>query len=161
ELAQILPYDIAEVRESNETFVVASDDGQSGRGPTLIINAGPRKDVILEAPHMPFEPGTGEQAVTLLRDLGGRAAIISGAHRCASRSFTTCDGKTAVCGSLEGYRDSDAGHNVSTMFNVAHRVLAERWNQSIVVSLHGMKEDETGRTQIIVSNGVRGDDKDQ
>jgi hypothetical protein len=119
-----------------------SDDSNTGRGPTLVVNTSAGKDVIVEAPHVPFEPGTGEQAVTLVRDLGGRAALVSGAHRCASRSFTNCDGKTAVCGSLEGYRDSDAGHNTATFFNAAHVAFVERWKQSIVVSLHGMREDE-------------------
>jgi hypothetical protein len=45
------------------------------------------------------------------------------------------------------------------MFNAAHVAFAERWSQSIVVSLHGMKEDEAGRTQVIISNGIRGEDK--
>ena len=158
-LAQAVSYEVAAIREGNTWFVVASDDSKTGRGPTLVVNTRAGKDLIVEAPHVPFEAGTGEQAVTLLRDLGGRAAVISGAHRCASRSFTSCDGKTPVCGSLEGYRDSDAGHNTATMFNAAHVAFAERWDRSIVVSLHGMKEDEAGRTQMIVSNGIRAEDK--
>jgi hypothetical protein len=159
QLAPAVSYEIVAISEGDVWFVVASDDSATGRGPTLIVNTNARKDLIAEAPHVPFEAGTGEQAVTLVRDLGGRAALVSGAHRCASRSFTTCNGKTAVCGNLEGYRDSDVGHNMATMFNAAHVAFAERWNQSIVVSLHGMKEDEAGRTQIIISNGIRGEDK--
>jgi hypothetical protein len=160
-LAAASSYQIVAINERDTWFVVASDDSNSGRGPTLIVNASPRRDVILEAPHVPFEPGTAEQAVTLLRDLAGRAVIVSGAHRCASRSFTSCDGRTSVCGSLQAYRDSDAGHNTGTLFNAAHVLFAERWNQSLVVSLHGMKEDEAGNTQIILSNGIHGEDKGQ
>jgi hypothetical protein len=160
-LAQPISYEIVAISEGDAWFVVASDDSNTGRGPTLVVNANARKDVIIEAPHVPSEAGTGEQAVTLVRDLGGRAALVSGAHRCASRRLTSCDGKTAVCGRLEGYRDSDAGHNTATLFNAAHLAFAERWKQSIVISLHGMKEDDAGRTQMIVSNGIRGEDKEE
>lgn len=161
--AKSIGYLLVTVREAGSTFVVASDDSPTGRDPTVIINLNPRRDFIVGAPHMPFEPGTGEQAAIFLRDLGGRAAIISGAHRCASRSFTACDGTTEVCtGTSEGYRDSDVGHNIMTLYHGAHVLLAGRWPSSIVVSLHGMKEDTEGvRTSVIVSNGIRADDATQ
>jgi hypothetical protein len=92
-LAQPISYEIVAISEGDAWFVVASDDSNTGRGPTLVVNANARKDVIIEAPHVPSEAGTGEQAVTLVRDLGGRAALVSGAHRCASRRLTSCDGK--------------------------------------------------------------------
>lgn len=157
-----LKYQLVAIRELNDWFVIASDDSGEGRDPTVIINLTPRRDVIFEAPHVPFERGTAEQAAILLRELGGRAAIVSGAHRCASKKFTTCDGTTPVCGSIEGYRDSDVGHNTNTLFHLAHTVLAERWNKAIVVSLHGMLDDNSGvRTSLIVSNGIRAPDSNQ
>ena len=91
----------------------------------------------------------------------GRAAVMSGAHRCASRAFSTCDGSTEVCGrgTLQGYRDSDVGHNTSTLFHAAHVLLVKRWPNSLVLSLHGMREDAEGvRTSLIVSNGIRAED---
>ena len=109
-------YLLVMIREGGRTFVVASDDSQTGRDPTVIMNLIPRRDFIVGAPHVPFEPGTGEQAAIFLGDLAGRAAIIAGAYRCASRSFTACDGTTDVCGgTAERFRDSDAGHNVTTL----------------------------------------------
>jgi hypothetical protein len=111
ETAKAISYTVVAIKEGAMWFVVASDESKTGRDPVLIVNAGPERDLILEAPHVPFESGTGEQAVTLLRDLRGKAAVISGAHRCASRTYSPCDGKTAVCGPLDGYRDSDPGHN--------------------------------------------------
>jgi hypothetical protein len=159
ELAAAVAYQLVAINEADAWFVVASDDSRTGRGPILVVGTRVQRDVLLEAPHVPFEPGTAEQAVTLLRDLRGRAALLSGAHRCASRSYTNCDGKTAVSGSLAAYRDSDAGHSTNSFFNVAHTVFADRWSSAIVVSLHGMKEDPGVTTQMIVSNGVRGEDK--
>lgn len=160
ELARRISYRVVAVKEGDAWFVIASDESKTGRNPILVLNSAARREIILEAPHVPFEPGTAEQSVTLLRDLGGHAALISGADRCASRSFSPCDGKTSVCGTLERYRDSDPGHNTSTLFNQAHIVFAERWRQAIVVSLHGMREDEGGHTQMILSNGAHERDKD-
>ncbi len=161
--AKSMAYLLVAIQEDENTFIVASDDSDTGRNPTVIINTHPRTDFIVQAPHTPFEQGTAEQAAIFLRDLGGRAAIIAGAHRCASRTFTTCDGKTAVCGgTLQGYRDSDVGHNVNTLFHAAHVLFAERWPSSIVMSLHGMMEDTNGvRTSLIISDGIRADDAAQ
>jgi hypothetical protein len=159
EAATAISYMVVAIKEGAMWFVVASDESKTGRDPVLIVNAAPERDIIFEAPHVPFESGTGEQAVTLLRDLRGKAAIISGAHRCASRTSSPCDGKTAVCGALDGYRDSDAGHNTSSLFNQAHIVFSERWRNSIVVSLHGMKEDPGSHTRIIISDGAH--DRDE
>jgi len=161
QLAGPLAYQLVAIRERNDWFVVASDNSGQGRGPTLVINAAPRSDLVVEAPHEPFERGTAEQAAVLLSELGGRAAIVSGAHRCASRSLTACDGRTAVCGSLEGYRDSDPAHNTGTFFHTAHLVFFQHWPNAIFISLHGMKEDTTGvGTSLIISNGARGEDRE-
>src|SRR5262245_29179829 len=161
--ARTVAYMLVAIHEAGSIFIVASDDSGTGRDPTVVINMTPRRDFIVEAPHPPFEAGTAEQAVILLRDVGGRAAIVSGAHRCASRSFTTCDGTTDVCsGPPQGFRDSDAGHNVNTLFHAPHTFFAERWPSSIAMSLHGMSDDTEGaRTSVIVSNGIRADDAAQ
>ena len=156
--AQKLNYQLARINETNGAFVVAADP--NGIDPIVIVNVSALKDVIVQAPHVPFEKGTAEQAVTLLKNLGARAAIISGAHRCASRSFTMCNGRTAVCsGSLESFRASDVGHNTDTLFHLAHTILSDRWRNSLVISLHRMEKDSDGvRTSVVISNGVMADD---
>ncbi len=162
DLARALAYELVAIRDAEAWFVVASDNSKTGRDPTIVIHLTPARDVILQAPHVPFETGTAEQAMILLRKLAGRAAIVSGAHRCASRTFTLCDGKTEVCGGLQSYRESDAAHNVNSLYHIAHVELAERWKQSIVVSLHGMREDDVGiRTKVIISDGARDKDVSQ
>jgi hypothetical protein len=157
--AKSLSYALGRIREAGDTFVVAADDSGTGRDPTIIIHGRPQRDFLVEAPHVPFERGTAEQAAVLLLTLKGRAAIISGAHRCASRSFTACDGMTEVCGASQRFRDSDAGHNVAGLFHAAHVVFAQRWPRSIAISLHGMKEDTEGvPTSLIISNGIDAED---
>jgi hypothetical protein len=161
--ARSMDYLLVTIREGGNTFVIASDDSNTGRDPTVVLNLNPRRDFIVGAPHVLFEAGTGEQAAIFLRDLAGRAAIIAGAHRCASRSFTACDGTTEVCGGAEErFRDSDVGHNVTTLYHAAHVLFTARWPSSIVISLHGMSEDTEGvRTSVIISNGIRADDTQQ
>jgi hypothetical protein len=157
-LAKELKYQLVQIDEGGKTYLVASDDSGSGRDPIIVINTAPSRDVIFEAPHVPFEVGTAEEAIILLSALDGIAALIPGAHRCASKSFDACDGKTPVCLATrkdEPYRDSDVSHNTQTLFQVAHVVLAERWKNAVVVSLHGMKDDDNGvHTSVIISDGT-------
>jgi hypothetical protein len=157
-LAKKLKYQLVQIDEGGKTYLVASDDSGSGRDPIIVINTAPSRDVIFEAPHVPFEVGTAEEAIVLLDALDGIAALIPGAHRCASKSFDVCDGKTPVCNDRredEPYRDSDVSHNTQTLFQVAHVVLAERWKNAVVVSLHGMKDDDNGvHTSVIISDGT-------
>lgn len=149
-------YKLARIQSEGNWFVVASDGAKVSLGPTLVVNAGTTAtDIVFQAPHMPSERGTAEEAVILLAALKGRAAIINGAHRCASRTFTACDGKTAVCGSLQAYRDSDGAHNTLSAFHAAHLAFAEKWPASLAVSLHGMVDDKWGvATSIVISNGM-------
>ena len=47
----------------------------------------------------------------------------------------------------------------AAVFHAAHLALAGLWRSSVVVSLHGMKEDTDGvRTAMIVSSGIRAED---
>jgi hypothetical protein len=138
-LAEKLRYQLVEIDEEGKKYLVASDDSGSGRDVVIVINTAPSRDVIFESPHVPFEVRTAEEAIVLLSALDGIAALIPGAHRCASRNYDSCDGKTPVCNANrenESYRDSDVSHNTQSLFQVAHVVLAERWKEAVVVSLH-------------------------
>ena len=64
--ANALVYQVVAVQEAGVWFVVASDGTAAGRDPTVVINLSPKRDVVLESPHVPFEAGTAEQAVVLL-----------------------------------------------------------------------------------------------
>lgn len=156
-MTRSLGYTVAAIEE-NGTWYVAAYDG-SDRDATVVVNLAPSRDVVFEAPHVPFEAGTAEEAMLLLRSVGGRTALVSGAHRCASMTFAGCSGTTGVCDRTEPYRDSDVGHYIGTFFQAAHQALATRWPRSVSVSLHGMRDDTDGaRTSLIVSSGAHGAD---
>jgi hypothetical protein len=128
---------------------------EEGLGPTVVVAPFAWRDLIAEAPHAGFERGTAEQVALLVTELGARAGLISGAHRCAARQQSSCSGTTRVCGEAAEvpYRTSDVGHNPATLFHAAHEVLAAAWPEAVVFSLHGMRR--TDATLAIVSDGSR------
>ncbi|MCG8558727.1 MAG: hypothetical protein MI824_02900 [Hyphomicrobiales bacterium] len=149
-------YGLASIEEGGTWFVVAGDASGRGREPAIVVNTRPTLDLIVGVPHAAHERGTPEQAALLVAKAGARAAILSGAHRCASRSFVACDGRTRVCGARQPYRTSDVAHNPRSLFHLAHEVMAKAWPGAVVVSLHGMRTDKSGvRTSVILSDGTR------
>jgi hypothetical protein len=126
-----------------------------GLGPTVVVAPDPWRDLVAEAPHAGFERGTAEEVALLVAELGARAGLVAGAHRCAARARSPCSGTTRACGEAEDvpYRTSDAAHNPATLFHAAHEVLAAAWPEAVVFSLHGMRR--TDDTLAIVSDGSR------
>ena len=149
-------YGLASIAEGGTWFVVARDASGRAREPAIVVNTRPKLDLIVGVPHAAYERGTPEQAALLVAKAGARAAILSGAHRCASRSFVACDGRTRACGARQPYRSSDVAHNPRSLFHLAHEVMVAAWPGAVVVSLHGMRTDKTGvRTSVILSDGTR------
>jgi len=110
------------------------------------------RPVVLGVPHPWFESGTLEEGVTAFHDLQARALVVSGTHRCANASGSSCDGTTSVCsgaGEAESFRESDMAHMDVTIYQRIHEVLAQHYDQDWVVSLHGMADDG-----ISISNGT-------
>jgi hypothetical protein len=150
---------ITTIIQNQTSFLAVTDARHPDQGPTIILNLDPKIDLIAGAPHPSNERGTYQQAILLVTEKGARAAIIAGAHRCASRTYVTCDGKTRTCGAREAYRTSDSAHSPATLFHVAHQVLTSAWPQAVVLSLHGMRTDDKGvKTSVVLSNGIRGPD---
>ncbi|MEM1341665.1 MAG: hypothetical protein AAGF68_05055, partial [Pseudomonadota bacterium] len=154
-LAKRIGYEVAILEDGNLHYTLLQEDLPRGIGPTVVISHQPRRNVIAQAPHASFETGTSEQAATLMGLLGFRAAILSGAHRCASRTFVECRGHTTVCGDRPGspYRTSDTAHSPQTLFHIAHLTLIEAWPQVKAISLHGMRK--RGETLAVISDGSR------
>lgn len=98
--------------------------------------------------HEPLTPAQGRLAFSRWR---ARALVVAGAHRCSGTLPSPCSGKTAVCGAeREAFRESDAGHSTSTLFQVTHEALLAFDPQLTVISLHGMADEG-----ISLSEGTR------
>jgi hypothetical protein len=107
--------------------------------------------LIVEAPHPRFESGTLDEAIALFEIHGARGLIVSGTHRCANAAESGCDGTTSVCGDSAPYRESDPAHETGGIFQLAHRLLADEFDNDAVINLHGM-----GGSGASVSEGIHG-----
>jgi len=111
----------------------------AGRARVVVHPSG--APLILEAPHPLFDTDTLEQSIDLFEALDARALIVSGAHRCAGTMRSGCDGMTGACGASAPYLDSDAAHNLASMFGAAHVALSGAFADDVVVSVHGFGQD--------------------
>lgn len=105
--------------------------------------------IILGVPHGRSETHTLIQGVELFENLMARALIVSGSHRCANTTYSSCSGRTSVCGNLESFRSSDLAHNDNTIYQWVHEKIADKYSNDWVVSIHGKSGSGT-----IVSNGT-------
>jgi len=150
EIAASVGYEVVEILDGRSRYLALIEINGQGVGPLVVLSTNPTRNLIAEAPHPTFELGTGAQAIELVVSAGARAAILAGAHRCASSTPSGCDGETSVCNKdyappSISYVDSDVAHSPSTLFHSAHRTLADLWSDAIVVQLHGMG---TGRSRL-------------
>jgi hypothetical protein len=117
----------------------------------IVLRTGPSRGAILEAPHPLHDSGTLEQARDLFTQLGARALVVSGTHRCANAAASGCSGTTAVCDGKSGpFRVSDMAHTEQSAYHAAHRALAEHFTGDWVVAIHGM-----GDAGVSVSDGTK------
>ena len=108
------------------------------------------RPLIVGVPHASYDLETLSEGVAMFDQLDARALIASGTHRCAHADESGCDGTTSVCGEDDAaYRVSDMAHSGDTVFQVAHELLSDLFEEDRVVSLHGMAGDG-----ISVSNGT-------
>jgi hypothetical protein len=113
-------------------FLLALDISTSNQQAPFVINPTARRNIVLEAPHVPTDPGSGVGAARVFTsDLAPRALILNGAMRCSlpvSAVPAECAGTTAQCSSpLQApFPRSDMAHAVHTLFHGFHKVLSDR-----------------------------------
>ena len=147
-------YEVRYIVEKGQKYTVLFDATEF-IGPTIVLASSPCRDIIIESPHSKFDGGTDLQGVYALIQLGARALILSGAHRCASTLESPCSGRTSVCGDGRApFRVSDVAHNPDTRFHTAHTMLAKLWPHSKVVQLHKFRKRQTDPL-FILSNSTK------
>ena len=124
---------------------------ESGSGRALFAwRAVGARPLIVGVPHPSFELHTLTEGVALFDQLDARALIASGTHRCANSAEAGCDGTTGVCGTDDSpYPISDMAHSEDTVYQVAHELFADLFEQDPVLSLDGMAGEG-----ISLSNGT-------
>ena len=114
-------------------FLVGADSAWTGQA-YFIINPEPKRDLIVEAPHVyaasldkpdKLEDRTDTEGVLILRQTLGRALLINGADRCQgpdSGCGGTFSSKNVCPNSNAGDRsESDVAHNIDNAFHVLHQ----------------------------------------
>lgn len=117
--------------------------------PTLTLRMSAAAELIIGVPHAWYELGTLDIGKELFAQLGARALVVAGAHRCASADVVTCTGTTEICGEASGYRTSDAAHASDSLFQVFHEALIDVLVDDWVINLHGMSDEG-----ISISDGI-------
>jgi hypothetical protein len=108
------------------------------------------RNLVIEAPHVPEDHRTDEEAALLFIRLRAKALVIAGAHRCAVTTPSGCKASTE-CGSSGIAVESDPSHSINNTVNAVH--LAFRTTDAVTVQLHtNFKPDLNG--DILVSNGT-------
>ena len=147
---------------SSRWFLVGEDGAGTGQA-YFIINPEPKRDLIVEAPHVyntntRLEGRTDTEGVRILRQTLGRALLINGADRCQGKDGG-CGGTFSsdnVCPhSSDGdpYRESDVGHNTDNAFHVLHQKFNDVAARTRFVQLHGNDDTRLPRGGLSVSDG--------
>jgi hypothetical protein len=123
-------------------------DGSGGAW--IVVDLGPARPLILGTPHAWLEYGVLDECLAAFEQIGARALIVTGTHRCANATPSGCSGTTMVClAGDEDYRESDMAHVVDGHYQVAHEALADHFTTDWVISVHGFPY-----SGISVSNGT-------
>lgn len=149
--AGLAGYRIAPLKVQGECYVLLQPTDAAPAGQALLVYATRwERDLVLEAPHVPEDHRTGDEAALLFVQLRPKAMVIAGAHRCAVRAPSGCKASTE-CGSDGIAVESDASHAVTNAVNAMH--LAFRTTSAVIVQLHtNFKPSVNG--DILVSNGT-------
>jgi len=108
----------------------------------------PRRDMVVEAPHVGNEGGTARLGAELFRNQRARVLALSSNHRCDSelpdfnnnQNDQVCSGQTKVCSddkqTNQPYRESDVAHTPQSYFQAFHQVLNDNTTMPFI-QLHG------------------------
>ena len=138
-------------RDPNDPHVARWEPRVEGEGKSRIaLRVKEARPATLSVPHALSETKVLEQSVRLFENLGLRALVISGAHRCANLTTSNCSGQTILCGEQGPYRSSDMGHVDDTIFQWFHEILLQQFPMDSVISLH-----EHAGAGLHLSNGTQ------
>jgi hypothetical protein len=147
---------------SSRWFVVGADSAGTGQA-FFVINPEPRRDLVVEAPHVyasnaKLEGRTDTEGALILRQTLGRALLVNGADRCRGPAGG-CGGTLSSAAVCDGFdegdplRQSDVGHNVDSVFHVLHQKFSDGSTSTQFVQLHGNADTRLPSGGLSVSDG--------
>ena len=137
-LASSVNYDLVQLTAAKKTYLILIERRTRFRGlGTYIVDPAYKRNLVLEAPHVPSDRFTAEEGRQILQGTSARGLFITGTHRCANSKRSQCGGQArAVCGG-GSYRVSDVAHFTDNFFQEAHRATLNLSDPPITMSLHG------------------------
>lgn len=113
--------------------------------------------LVIEAPHPKYDTRTGVLASEVFREIGARAFLLAGTHRCANSTATACSGTTTACGggSLP-FKESDMAHMDDSFFQVFHEEASDETAGTRVIQVHGFSSD-ADEPEFTISDGTTTD----
>lgn len=147
-------YDVVELTAPTGCYVALEPTagGPAGQA-TLVIAHAYARDLVIEAPHVPSDYRTGEEAPLLFLGTQARAMIVAGAERCAITAPSGCH-INHECNAEGIAVESDPSHSVKSAFHAMHLALATAGATSTTLQLHTNIYPSLNGTAL-VSNGTR------
>ena len=144
-------YRLIPLRAASDCYLLLEPTETAPPGQALLVYAVHwGRNLVIEAPHVPEDHRTDEEAALLFVRLRAKALVVAGAHRCAVTAPSGCKSSTE-CGSSGIAVESDPSHAINNAVNAIH--LAFRTTDAVTVQLHtNFKPLVNG--DILVSNGT-------
>jgi hypothetical protein len=137
-----------------ETQTVPAEDRVVHGWGTFIYNDDYLRELNISAPHAKYETGTATETVGIFKNTGSRTFLMTGAHRQASLTASTCQ---TDC--MEGdCRQSDAAHNTAHMFHATIAALKEYYDSHTSefyhLQFHGMGTSSCPGVDVYITHGM-------
>ena len=145
--------------DSGRWFVHGRDKTRFGQS-YFYINPFAKRNIVIEVPHEPYEPGIAVQGAKIFKDLAARALIINKEDRCSDPDEATrCNhGSSSACGDGK-IRESDVAHNTDNTFHLLHVRFNDMDPETRFVQLHGFRS-EPGRQKAVIGDSSTIDVRD-
>jgi hypothetical protein len=150
--ANAVGYQVVRLRTPTECYWALTPPSGAPRGQaTLVVRDAWARDLVIEAPHVPFDGNTDAESALVFESTRARALLVAGAQRCASTEKSGCNANSQ-CGSSA--KESDPSHSVHTAFHGMHVGIATAPQTTVAVQFH-TNVGLSLNGNILVSNGTR------
>jgi hypothetical protein len=129
-------YRVAALVTPAECFLLlAPTDAAPAGQATLVVRPNWRRNLVVEAPHVPNDGNTDLEGAIVFANTAARALVIAGARRCASPIDSGCFASTECSSSGTPY-ESDPAHSLRTALHGMHLAVAVGASASLSLQLH-------------------------
>ncbi len=112
--------------------------------------------MVIEAPHQKHDTRTGVFSSEIFRQIGARAFLLAGTHRCANTASSSCSGTTTTCNGSGPFKVSDMAHTDQSFFQVFHEEASNETAGTRVIQVHGFSSDPED-PEFTISDGTTTD----